>query len=179
MRSIPNNCIPAGGLNQPCRSGTNCDPMLTCIAGPTSGPRPICRKDCSTAAEQCAVCGDGWDCIPVIMGTVNQGVCVPAVNEQVSCEGGEFCSSCLVCGGVVGMAGSNKCRRSCAADVDAGNPDANVLLNPDNPVDTARCPQPAAGATLLATCCAVGDVCLRFSLADGGVGNGAACYPRN
>jgi hypothetical protein len=177
-RNLPNHCIPAGGENQPCRTGSGCDPNLTCISGNTSGVRPICRKNCDTSPGQCPFCGINFDCIPVIMGTVNQGVCVPAVNEAESCDNGQFCSSCLVCGGVVGTANSNKCRRACDPDVDAGTLDAAVLLNPDNPVDKARCPEPADAGTILANCCNMGDVCLRFSLADGGTGNGAACYPR-
>ncbi|MBI5493852.1 MAG: hypothetical protein HY904_02430 [Deltaproteobacteria bacterium] len=171
--SVPNHCVAAGGLDQPCRINNTCDPGLTCIADAKFGDWPICRRNCDTTPTACAFCATGLDggavvaaCVPVIGAAVGVGVCIPAVTENTSCTNGEFCSGCLVCGGVAGPTPNNKCRRGCFPGADAGTtagpPPANCNAPDNTPV--------------MGNCCLPGDICRAFTDADGGLSGGAACY---
>ncbi len=173
---VPNNCVAAGGTNQPCRANSTCSPGNTCIRN--AGEAAICRKNCSTTPAACAECGDGFDCVPIVDAMVGAGACVPAANELEACGGpGQLCAGCLVCGGVVGTPNSNACRRPCFADIDAGpaNVDSGAIIPA---VPPAYCNQPAGSLQILTNCCPLGEVCYRFTEADGGASQFAACYPR-
>lgn len=169
-QTIPDHCLAAGGLNQPCRSNNTCDPSLTCIADARYGTLPLCRRNCDLAPAQCATCGPSWDCVNVIDPNGNPttaGVCVPAVNEGAHCEM-DLCAQCLVCGGISGQPDAGSlCRRPCRTDIDAGPPTMGFF----GPHTYCEQPDPDGGPRIMINCCPEGEACLGFSSSGG-----AACY---